>query len=194
MKPISLSLQGLYSYKEAVTIDFARLTSGGLFGIFGKVGSGKSSLLEAITFALYGETDRMNKTDKRGYNMMNLRSKSFEVDFRFEKGGETYRFTVALKRHGKKFEEVQTSERASYRLTQGEWVPLSGDQGQAEFILGLSYKNFRRTVIIPQGKFQEFLQLKDSERLEMLEEIFGLERFNLYGRVSRLKGVADRQG
>lgn len=57
----------------------------------------------------------------------------------------------------------------------------------------MSYKNFRRTVIIPQGKFQEFLQLKDTERLEMLEEIFGLERFNLHGRVSRLKTATDME-
>ena len=193
MKPLSLPLCGLYSYKNPVIVDFQTLTQGGLVGIFGAVGSGKSSLLEAITFVLYGETDRMNKNDQRSYNMMNLRSSAFEVDFRFEKGGEIYRFTASCKRHGKRFGETQTVERGVYRRQADEWVPLEGEAARAENILNLSYRNFRRTVIIPQGKFQEFLELKDSDRLEMLEEIFGLERFNLYGPAARLKTDTDRR-
>ena len=75
MIPIKLIIKGLYSYREAQEIDFTRLTEASIFGIFGKVGSGKSSILEAITFALYGDTERMNKSgDDRNYNMMNLRS------------------------------------------------------------------------------------------------------------------------
>ena len=60
MIPIELTLQGLYSYQGRQTIDFTRLTGANLFGIFGTVGSGKSSILEAITFAIYGRTDRLN--------------------------------------------------------------------------------------------------------------------------------------
>ena len=65
MLPLKLSISGLYSYQKKQTIDFEELTNAGLFGIFGAVGSGKSSVLDAIGFALYGETDRLNKTDKR---------------------------------------------------------------------------------------------------------------------------------
>ena len=57
MIPVKLTIEGLYSYQERQTIDFSELTEAGLFGIFGKVGSGKSSILEAITFVLYGETE-----------------------------------------------------------------------------------------------------------------------------------------
>ena len=74
MIPLKLTIEGLYSYQEKQTIDFTSLTDAGLFGVFGSVGSGKSSILEAITFALYGETERMNKRDNRAYNMMNLKS------------------------------------------------------------------------------------------------------------------------
>jgi exonuclease SbcC len=75
MIPIKLSIKGLYSYRETQVVDFTKLTEASIFGIFGKVGSGKSSILEAITFALYGDTERMNKSgDDRNYNMMNLRS------------------------------------------------------------------------------------------------------------------------
>ena len=75
MIPIQLTIQGLYSYQKKQTIDFTQLTAANLFGIFGSVGSGKSSILEAITFALYGRTDRLNLSgDNRNYNMMNLKS------------------------------------------------------------------------------------------------------------------------
>ena len=63
MIPIQLTIEGLYSYQNRQIIDFSKLTQAGLFGIFGAVGSGKSSILEAITFALYGETERLNAKD-----------------------------------------------------------------------------------------------------------------------------------
>jgi exonuclease SbcC len=89
MIPIQLTIQGLYSYQEKQTIDFTRLTGAGLFGIFGTVGSGKSSILEAITFAVYGRTDRLNLSgDNRYYNMMNLKSNELLIDFIFETGKE----------------------------------------------------------------------------------------------------------
>ena len=56
MLPLKLTIEGLYSYQTRQTIDFSELTQAGLFGIFGAVGSGKSSILEAVSFALYGET------------------------------------------------------------------------------------------------------------------------------------------
>ena len=87
MIPVQLTIQGLYSYQEKQTIDFTRLTSANLFGIFGPVGSGKSSVLEAITFAIYGRTDRLNLSgDNRYYNMMNLKSDEMLIDFIFETG------------------------------------------------------------------------------------------------------------
>ena len=64
-------------------------------------------------------------------------------------------------------------------------------ESNAEQILGFSYDNFKRTIIIPQGKFQEFLQLKETERVQMLKEIFSLEKFELGGRVSKLTKEND---
>ena len=86
MIPIKLSIQGLYSYQDLQEIDFQQLIGSSVFGIFGKVGSGKTSLLEAISFALYGETERLNSRDNRQYNMMNLKSKQLNIDFRISGG------------------------------------------------------------------------------------------------------------
>ena len=143
MIPIQLTLQGLYSYQAKQTIDFSRLTSSGLFGIFGMVGSGKSSILEAITFALYGRTDRLNLSgDNRNYNMMNLKSKEMLIDFIFEAGSERtlYRSTVKGRRNSKRFEEVKTLDRTAYRKIDNEWIPI--EQEALQETIGLSYENF----------------------------------------------------
>ncbi len=87
MIPIQLTIEGLYSYQARQTIDFENLTEAGLFGIFGTVGSGKSSILEAISFALYGETERMNSKEKRAYNIMNLKSDKSLIEFELSEEG-----------------------------------------------------------------------------------------------------------
>lgn len=192
MIPVSLTIEGLYSYRQRQQIDFSRLTTAQVFGIFGPTGSGKSSLLEAMAFALYGETERLNKQESRGYNMMNLASDRLYIDFTFEssdasgkyEGLNQYRFVVQGKRNSRRREDVGTLERSAYLVQNGELIPI--ETRSAEPILGLSYDNFKRTIIIPQGKFQEFLTLTDTERTRMLREIFSLERFELADKVKVL--------
>ncbi len=188
MLPVSLSLKGIYSYQTEQTIDFSRLTQNRLFGIFGSVGSGKSTILEAITLALYDETERINKKENRKYNLMNLKSNDLMVDFVFLGGRENkkYRFHVKSRRNSKRFEDVKTFERSRYEWCEqkNDWIPI---ETEAEDILGLTYENFRRTIIIPQGKFQEFLQLGKTDRTKMLEQIFQLEQFDMLNQASALE-------
>jgi len=181
MLPIQLKLKGIYSYQEEEqTIDFARLTSDKLFGIFGKVGSGKSTILEAMMLALYNKTERLEGRGEVNYNLMNLQSKELGIEFIFKAGSpiKTYRFTVATKRNRKQFSIVKSITHSQYELDEAtqEWMPK---KIKAEDILKLSYENFKRAVIIPQGKFQEFLQLTDAKRAEMMMAIFQLEKFDL---------------
>jgi exonuclease SbcC len=196
MIPIQLTIQGLYSYQEKQTIDFAKLTAAGLFGIFGTVGSGKSSILEAITFAVYGRTDRLNLSgDNRYYNMMNLKSNELLIDFIFETGREQTAFRAIVKgrRNSKKFEDVKALDRAVYKKAGNVWHPIENEAlGQ---VIGLSYENFKRTIIIPQGQFQEFLQLGNKDRTQMMKELFNLEKFEFYHKVTSLesKNNARRQ-
>ncbi|MCF8231618.1 MAG: AAA family ATPase [Bacteroidales bacterium] len=186
MIPQTLTIKGLYSYQKEQTIDFTKLLEGQLFGIFGSVGSGKSSILEAITFALYGETDRLNKKDNRNYNMMNLKSNELKIDFIFKNyDDKAYRFYVQSKRHGKDFDTVRSYSRNAYVESNGNWEPLGSIT--ADSITGLTYDNFRRTIIIPQGKFQEFLQLSDKDRTQMMKEIFNLEKYEFYSQTTSLE-------
>ncbi|MFK7971264.1 MAG: SbcC/MukB-like Walker B domain-containing protein [Bacteroidia bacterium] len=188
MFPLKLTIQGLYAFPdEPQVIDFERLTQAQLFGIFGATGSGKSSILEAISFALYGETDRLKKTDRRNFNMLNLRAKRLWIDFEFLGGQDEnrhYRFTAEIRRKARNFEETFAPKREAFVHGEKGWKAI--ETGQISEILGLSYDNFRRTVIIPQGKFQEFLSLGNADRTRMLREIFRLERFELYDKVKKL--------
>ncbi|MCF2446129.1 SMC family ATPase [Dyadobacter sp. CY345] len=193
MIPKYLKIKGLYSYQSEQEIQFDALTDASLFGIFGAVGSGKSSILEAITFALYGDTERLNRSgDDRTYNMMNLRSDDLLIDFECIAGktAELYRFTVKGKRNSKNFKEVKTFERKAYKWVDEAWMPLP-DEENAERIIGLSYDNFRRTIIIPQGRFQEFIELKDAERTRMMKELFQLEKYDLSRKVGTLSKQND---
>lgn len=194
MIPIELTIQGLYSYQERQTIDFTRLTAANLFGIFGPVGSGKSSILEAITFAIYGRTDRLNLSgDNRYYNMMNLRSNELLIDFIFEAGKErvSYRATARCTRNSRNFDDVRTPERTAYQKRGDEWIPISLEA--LEQAVGLSYDNFKRTIIIPQGQFQEFLQLGNRDRTRMMKELFNLEKYEFYYKVVSLEKKNDAQ-
>ncbi|MCD0479649.1 SMC family ATPase [Chryseobacterium sp. LC2016-29] len=185
MIPIQLTLEGLYSYQERQKINFENLTEAGLFGIFGSVGSGKSSILEAISFALYGETERLNSRDKRAYNMMNLKSNKSYIEFDFINfENKKFRATREFKRNSKNFEDVKTPTVTFYEWKNENWIPL--EHSNAEKLIGLSYPNFKRTIIIPQGQFKEFLELGATDRTNMMKEIFSLQRFDLQNNISVL--------
>lgn len=185
MIPIQLTIEGLYSYQKRQTINFSDLTEAGLFGIFGTVGSGKSSILEAITFALYGETERMNAKEKRAYNMMNLKSDKSFIEFEFYNYNNIkFRITRTFKRNSKRFDDVKPIDTIFYHFKDNNWIPL--ENSNAEEIVGISYTNFKRTIIIPQGQFKEFLELGATDRTKMMKEIFSLQRYDLQEKTSTL--------
>lgn len=194
MIPIELKIKGLYSYQKEQIIDFTKLTSAGLFGIFGPVGSGKSSILEAIIYAIYGKTDKLNQSgDNRHYNMMNLKSDELLIDLIFEAGKEqnSYRSIVTGRRNSKRFDDVKALVRKAYKKEGDDWIPIENER--LEEAVGLSYENFKRTIIIPQGQFQDFLQLGDADRTRMMKELFNLDKFELYYKVASLESKNNIQ-
>src|SRR5690554_2504676 len=182
---IKLDLQGLYSYKEKQTIDFATLTSAGLFGIFGAVGSGKSSILEAILLALYGNTERLAGRGEKT-SMVNLQSDLLSISFEFKAGknnADTYKATYLARRNKRNYDDIRPADHHFYQKSAGGWVPIAED---GEAILGMKMDHFRRTVIIPQGKFRDFIEQKPLARAEMMKELFSLERFDLSAKTGAL--------
>ncbi|MCS7086694.1 MAG: SMC family ATPase, partial [Bacteroidia bacterium] len=174
MLTVRLSLKGIYSYRNKAEIEFEPLTRAGLFGIFGPVGSGKSTIIEAMLLALYGDSPRLSQKE-RGANMMNLASDELRIEFEFRVREHRYLFTVEAKRN-KKSGEPGSFKYGRYVWENGEWKPREID---AKSVTGLDQKHFLRTIVIPQGKFREFIDLGGKERAEMMKELFGLERFDL---------------
>lgn len=178
MRPIKLELTGLNSYTDKQTIDFQKLTSRGLFGIFGNTGSGKSTILDAITIALYGDISR----DTTDY--INSSCDKAIVNYEFEIGSKNNRKRYFVERTikntpagGTKTSRVLLGEIKD----NGDINVLADKVGEVKIkiqdIIGLTSDDFTRSVVLPQGKFSEFLKLQDRDRRKMLERIFNLEKY-----------------
>ena len=152
-----------------------------LFGIFGAVGSGKSTILEAMMFVLYDRSDRLNRSgDNRYYNMLNLQSNNMKIDFTFRANANSktmYRAHFSARRKKRDFNKVEVNNRGLYKQNEEQWVPLP--DADASQILGMTYENFMQAVIIPQGKFREFIDQRPNVRTQMLKDLFQLHRFDL---------------
>ena len=190
MRPVKLTFQGINSYRSRQQIDFESLTSRGLFGIFGPTGSGKSSILDAMTLALYADLPRNTKK----FIHMNETQASVSFDFAIHKDGmdRTYRVERTFRYNKGDSSENVRNIKARLTETTGGAEKILSDQPQdaskkVADLLGLGSDDFMRTVVLPQGKFSEFLQLKNTERRNMLQRIFHLDEYGkeLMGKLSR---------
>ncbi|GAA5512041.1 chromosome partition protein Smc [Deinococcus carri] len=169
MRPLSLELQGFTAFRQHTALDFSDLE---LFALVGPTGSGKSSLLDAMTFALYGTTPRLGATGLDA--LISQGERGLSVGLTFEAGGETYR--VARSRGRRQAENEVRLE----RYEEGRWVNLSdgGTRAVNERIgraVGLDFKTFVRSVLLPQGEFSRLLHGTGRERQALLGELMGLD-------------------
>lgn len=177
MRPIELTVAGLHSFREKQIIRFDELAGGGVFGIFGPTGSGKSSLLDAMTLALFGNVERAANNTQ---GIMNHAEDRLSVSYTFELGKEKrYRIERSYKRSGDI--SLQSSLCRLIELSDGEEIVLADKEREVtqnvRDLLGLTNDDFTRAVVLPQGKFAEFLSLKGKERRQMLQRLFHLERY-----------------
>jgi exonuclease SbcC len=200
MKPLQLSIEGLHSFKERQVIDFVQLSDTGLFGIFGKTGSGKSTVLDAMTLALYGVVFR---AASRTQGVLNSQLDKLEVSFTFAIGAEPerkiFRVERGFKRHKEKRDSVQAMVCRLVEVRPEQNVVIAENANEVtrkiEEIIGLNMEDFTRSVVLPQGEFAKFLQLKDAERIRMLERIFALADYGskLTEKVKQAREQVTRQ-
>ncbi|MCR1973173.1 AAA family ATPase [Clostridium sporogenes] len=177
MKPKKLVIKGLNSFIEKQEIDFETLVNRGLFGIFGPTGSGKSSILDAITMALYGDIARDST------QFINLDTDSLFVSYEFQiaSGGKREDYIVSRTVKRDKKGGYKTTAARLVKNSEGEEEIIADKsrdiQKNIESIIGLTAEDFTRSVVLPQGKFSEFLKLSGKSRRDMLERIFGLEKY-----------------
>jgi len=180
MKPIRLDISGLNSFRQKQSIRFDLLLQEGLFGIFGPTGSGKSSILDAMTLALYGEVKRAPR--KHG-GVINILEKNCTVEFTFEigHGSERRRYSVARHLVRTKSDGTETRRVWLREHRDGQEIPIAEKEKEVAEkigeILGITLDDFLRAVVLPQGAFAGFLSLKPSERGDVLQRLFGLNEF-----------------
>lgn len=177
MRPIKLKIKGVNSFIEEQTIDFEKLSDRGLFGIFGPTGSGKSTVLDGITLALYGKVARESN------NYINTNCESANVSFEFQiSGTENKRYLVEREfKKDKKTENTKSGKCKVVDITGGIPEVLADSKttvdNKCKEIIGLNLDDFTRTVVLPQGKFSEFLKLEGVDRRKMLERLFNLQQY-----------------
>ncbi|WP_458110230.1 exonuclease subunit SbcC [Bacillus zhangzhouensis] len=178
MKPITLTIKGLHSFREEQTIDFSSLCEAGVFGIFGPTGSGKSSILDAMTLALYGKVERaLNNT----HGILNQAEEKLSVSFTFALQKE-HHISYKVERAFKRADEMKVRTSLCRLIEISDTQTVLADKAsevnrKIEELLGLTIDDFTRAVVLPQGKFAEFLSLKGADRRQMLQRLFNLEKY-----------------
>ncbi|MEZ5187052.1 MAG: SMC family ATPase, partial [Candidatus Nanopelagicales bacterium] len=181
MKLRSLSLAGVGSFADELEVDFEGLTTAGLFLIEGPTGSGKSTILDAIVFALYGSV--AGSDSDPGRLNSHLRTESPFVELTFEVARTTYVVKRSpghqrQKRRGTGMTEVPATAALMRIGSDGpeELATRASDVADhIQRIVGLTKQQFVSTVVLAQGEFATFLDAGTAERAQILERVFGTE-------------------
>jgi len=182
MRPIVLEMDGFASFREPARIDF---TDAEFFALVGPTGSGKSTVIDAMTFALYGSVPRWGRKGMVSLALAPTTGRG-TVKLVFEVEGQRYVVARELRRVGS-----QVSQRAASleRLADPRGLAepeeptevlagdLAGVADAVERLLGLTYDDFCQCVVLPQGQFANFLHAKASERQEILLRLLGAEHY-----------------
>lgn len=181
MRPIKLEIEGFQSFKERQVVDFEKLCECGIFGIFGETGSGKSTILDAIILALYGEIPKekeLSPTDEGLKNFLNNSSDKMEIYFKFALGSDVFeinrKYAIGKTKGAEvlKLKEVLMKKNSMIIAEKSTQLNEKLDE---EFGLGVG--DFIRTVVLPQGKFSEFLKLRGEAKRKTIENIFNMEEY-----------------
>jgi exonuclease SbcC len=169
MIPLKLKLTGFLSYHNTVEVDFSTFD---LACISGNNGAGKSSLLDAITWVLFGQARKKDET------LINSTSESAEVVFRFEYEHNIYRIQRVLTRGKSTLLELQIQDGERLRvLTE---ATMRATQARIETVLRMDYDTFVNASFFLQGKADQFTQQRPGDRKRILASILGLEIWETY--------------
>mgnify|MGYP001206592374 FL=1 len=181
MIPISLRFAAFGPYVEEQKVDFTNFLTSGLVLIHGETGSGKTVLLDAITFALYGQSSGGSRGDFVSMRCLAApaTAKTF-VEYIFEVRGKRYRFTRDLRVRKKRNGTIEylPEQNVAFLDEQGVWIPffenpkLKDLEQKAQELIGLNQEQFCQVMILPQGKFERLLVAKSEEKEAVLVTLF----------------------
>ncbi|MBP5164813.1 MAG: SMC family ATPase [Lachnospiraceae bacterium] len=205
MRPINVEFQAFGPYVGHEKVDFEAISSKGLFLICGKTGIGKTMILDAMTFALFGKSSGHGRDD---FESMRCTNADFDTDtfvkFEFENHGEYYLFERRLERKRK---NLSAAYNVSLKGEDGIWRPLMENakekavNAKAVELIGLDYEQFRQVIVLPQGQFERLLTSDSEKKEEILTSIFGEDKWQIIakhfydkaeGRRNELKGIREK--
>lgn len=181
MKPISIRFRCFGPYVDEQYIDFAQLEANGLFLICGETGAGKTTILDAMCYALYNQSS--GGIRDKGFESMRCKqapqAEPTLVEFIFSYGGTRYKFRRVMEFKRKNYQ----SDHQCWEERDGEFVPLFENpknttvSAKAETIIGLKYEQFRQVIVLPQGQFEKLLIANSGEKEEILKTLFQVGRW-----------------
>jgi exonuclease SbcC len=196
MRPLRLLLDGFGSYREPAEADF---TGVDFFALVGPTGSGKSTVIDGLCFALYGTVPRWGKENVIAQALAPA-ANACRVALVFEAAGRRYAAVRALARNARgqvhtkeaRLELLSPDVAADAPLTElleasvGQ-LAEGPDQVKAAIqdLLGLTYEHFTQSVLLPQGRFSEFLHAKAADRQDLLVELLAFGVYNTVGQKAR---------
>lgn len=188
MKLHRLELTGFGPFRETQTVDFDAFDADGVFLITGRTGAGKSSILDGVSFALYGTVPRYEGGERRLRSDHSFLGDPTEVRLEFTVGDRRWRVTRApeydrpAKRGGGLTTEPTRAELEE--RVGGEWVGRAAKPREVGILLdeeiGLNAQQFQQVILLAQNKFSRFLLAGNDERRALLRTLFGTRRFETY--------------
>ncbi|HSZ43536.1 MAG TPA: AAA family ATPase [Trebonia sp.] len=184
MRPHRLRVTAFGAFAGTEEVRFDDLE--GLFLLHGETGAGKTTLLDAIAFALYGRVPGERGKAKRLRSDHAATGVTTEVELEATIGGRRLRITRSPeqerpKRSGSGMTKMHTAVRLEEATASGEWEVKSIRVGEADAeildLMGMSADQFFQVVLLPQGQFAQFLHAGAEARAELLQKLFGTDRF-----------------
>lgn len=208
MKPLYLEIQAFGPYVEKQTVDFEKLGEKGIFLIKGNTGSGKTTIFDAMTFALFGGGTGDNDKTRNGRNDL----EEWRCTQADEKTDTIVSFTFSVREHRYRFTRSLTQKRINLSSKfeageiddEGNIIPFFDNPKKddlthkAEELIGLTKEQFRQVVLLPQGQFERFLTAPSKDKEDILQKIFGSEQWTKYAQAfydeaNNRKNVLDEE-
>ena len=202
MKPISLTMQAFGPYRDTISLDFNTLEGHSMFLISGSTGAGKTSILDAIVYALYGEpSGEVRKTDAIRSDFAEPHTMT-RVEFTFAIGEKEYRIErlpkqLVAKKRGTGMRE-QSASATVYAMKDGEWQVIATSAAavreSVQSIIGFRKDQFLQVVLLPQGEFRKLLVASTGEREELLHTLFRTELYRRLQEALKEAYESSKQG